>query len=185
MINTPTTRPAPAGGSPTTNDHLVPRPRPTPDDGIDVKVTAEAGLFQLKYYPDGFPGSLKGRRTAIKKSFTRALKHDPVEWTLVVPCTLSPSERAFIEKARRRQVGDGVHDGPAQPWTTVSPLTRIWKTVSRATNCARRLGTSMWRKPYCWVATILWSAFVPWAHAATVSIRTGNWISSARATGSP
>ncbi|MGW5330896.1 hypothetical protein [Streptomyces sp. NPDC004014] len=70
------------------------------DDGIDVQVTTDAGLriFQLKYHPDGFPGSLRGRRASIKKSFNRAMKHIPVEWTLVVPCTLTPSERAFVDK---------------------------------------------------------------------------------------
>ncbi|MGW3520585.1 hypothetical protein [Streptomyces hydrogenans] len=70
------------------------------DDGIDVKVTTDVGLriFQLKYHPDGFPGSLKGRRTSIKKSFNRAMAHKPVEWTLVVPCTLTTSERAFVNK---------------------------------------------------------------------------------------
>lgn len=52
--------------------------------GIDVQVTGHAGLwiFQLKYHPDGFPGSLKGRRTAIKKSFGRA----PI-WTAISPRT--------------------------------------------------------------------------------------------------
>lgn len=71
------------------------------DGGIDVQVTGDAGLriFQLKYHPDGFPGSLKGRRTAIKKSFRRTMAHRPVEWTLVVPCTLTVSERAFVDKS--------------------------------------------------------------------------------------
>ncbi|MFC8668542.1 hypothetical protein [Streptomyces sp. NPDC057199] len=70
------------------------------DGGIDVQVTDGTGLriFQLKYYLDGFPGSLKSRRSAIKKSFTRAMRHEPVEWTLVVPCTLTPSERTFVNK---------------------------------------------------------------------------------------
>lgn len=51
------------------------------DGGIDVQVTGDADLriFQLKYHPDGFPGSLKDRRTAIKKSFRRAMAHHPVE----------------------------------------------------------------------------------------------------------
>lgn len=70
------------------------------DGGIDVSVITDAGLriFQLKYHPDGFPGSYRGRRTAIKKSFHKAMRHQPVEWTLVVPCTLSPSDRAFVDK---------------------------------------------------------------------------------------
>jgi hypothetical protein len=72
------------------------------DAGIDVQVTTEAGLrvFQLKYYPTGFPGSVRGRRTSIKKSFNRAMQHDPVEWTLVVPCNLSPSERTYVNGLR-------------------------------------------------------------------------------------
>ncbi|MFF8534280.1 hypothetical protein ACF07B_20420 [Streptomyces sp. NPDC015532] len=53
-------------------------------DGIDLPVTAEVGLriFQLKCHPDGFPGSLKGRRASINKSFNRAMAHTPVERTL-------------------------------------------------------------------------------------------------------
>jgi len=75
------------------------------DGGIDVQVTADAGLriFQLKYFPDGFPGSLKSRRTAIKKSFKRAMQHEPVEWTLVVPCTLTTSERTFVNNLANGQ----------------------------------------------------------------------------------
>lgn len=70
------------------------------DDGIDVQVSTDAGvrIFQLKYYPDGFPGSVKGRRASIKKSFNRAMQHHPVEWTLVVPGTLTPSERSFLDR---------------------------------------------------------------------------------------
>jgi hypothetical protein len=69
------------------------------DGGIDIKVTsgARVRIFQLKYYTDGFPTTAKGRRPSIKKSFARAMDHDPYEWTLVVPCTLSHSERAFVE----------------------------------------------------------------------------------------
>ncbi|MFJ6539933.1 hypothetical protein [Streptomyces sp. NPDC091385] len=86
------------------------------DQGIDVRVSTDAGLriFQLKYHPDGFPGSHRGRRTAIKKSFLRAMQHDPVEWTLVVPCTLTASERAFVERlAVGRTVKVSVMDRPA------------------------------------------------------------------------
>lgn len=86
------------------------------DKGIDVQVTTDAGIriFQLKYHPGGFPGSYRGRRTEIKRSFTRALQHNPVEWTLVVPCTLTPSERAFVDKlADGRTVKVSVMDRPA------------------------------------------------------------------------
>lgn len=79
------------------------------DDGIDVQVTTDAGLriFQLKYHPDGFPGSLKGRRASIKKSFNRALAHNPAEWTLVAPCTLTTSERAFVDEEGAGPLGQG------------------------------------------------------------------------------
>ncbi|MGW6882644.1 hypothetical protein ACWGEU_20555 [Streptomyces goshikiensis] len=68
------------------------------DGGIDIKVTLpdRVRILQLKCYTDGFPGSYKGRRASIKKSFKDALVHDPDEWILVVPCTLSPSEDAFV-----------------------------------------------------------------------------------------
>ncbi|MEU3792802.1 hypothetical protein AB0F07_23880 [Streptomyces fructofermentans] len=50
-------------------------------DGIDVRVTTEVGrrILRLKYHPDGFPGSLKGRRACVKKSFHRAMTHKPDE----------------------------------------------------------------------------------------------------------
>ncbi|MER6523442.1 hypothetical protein ABT246_42520 [Streptomyces sp. NPDC001553] len=68
------------------------------DGGIDIKVTLpdRVRILQLKCYNDGFQGSYKGRRPSIKKSFKDALVHDPDEWILVVPCTLSPSEDAFV-----------------------------------------------------------------------------------------
>lgn len=69
------------------------------DKGIDIKVThgRRVRIFQLKYYPDGFPTTAyKGRRKSIKQSFTRAMQHQPWEWILVVPCTLSTAEREFV-----------------------------------------------------------------------------------------
>lgn len=69
------------------------------DDGIDIKVTHGSRLviFQLKYYPDGFPTTAhRGRRKSIKESFARAMRSGPQEWVLVVPCVLTPSERAFV-----------------------------------------------------------------------------------------
>lgn len=68
------------------------------DAGIDIKVTSgsRVRIFQLKYYPDGFPtGSYKGRRPSVKESFSRAMAHSPWEWVLVVPCTLTTPEREF------------------------------------------------------------------------------------------
>ncbi|GAA0534148.1 hypothetical protein [Streptomyces mordarskii] len=70
------------------------------DAGVDIKATSgsRVRIFQLKYYLDGFPtASFKGRRKAITKSFTRAvMSQQPWEWVLVVPSTLTPSERTFV-----------------------------------------------------------------------------------------
>ncbi|MEY2227920.1 hypothetical protein [Streptomyces sp. BF23-19] len=68
------------------------------DGGIDIKVTLDGRvrIYQLKYFPEGFPGSYQGRRAGIKRSFRKALEHDPDDWVLVVPCALTPSERAFV-----------------------------------------------------------------------------------------
>ncbi|MFJ8207774.1 hypothetical protein [Streptomyces sp. NPDC096033] len=56
------------------------------DGGIDIKVTVDGRvrIYQLKYFPDGFPGSYQGRRAGIKRSFKKALEHDPDDWVLVV-----------------------------------------------------------------------------------------------------
>ncbi|MEU3431749.1 hypothetical protein [Streptomyces gardneri] len=69
------------------------------DRGIDIRAVSgnRLRIFQLKYYPDGFATSMKGRRPSIKESFERAIEHDPYEWILVVPCTVTDSERAFVE----------------------------------------------------------------------------------------
>lgn len=69
------------------------------DKGIDIEVKIDDRLriYQLKYYPDGFPTSAKGRRTSIKKSFHRAVSLAPDEWVLVVPTTLSNGESEFVE----------------------------------------------------------------------------------------
>lgn len=84
------------------------------DDGIDIKVThgSRVRIFQLKYYPDGFPTTAhKGRRKSIRQSFTRALQHQPWEWILVVPCTLTTAEREFVTSlAAGQTVRVGVWD---------------------------------------------------------------------------
>ncbi|MFF3601684.1 hypothetical protein [Kitasatospora indigofera] len=69
------------------------------DDGVDILVRTGEGehIYQLKYYPDGFATSAKGRRSGIRKSFVRAAGRQPHAWTLVVPCTVSHSERSFVE----------------------------------------------------------------------------------------
>ncbi len=67
------------------------------DKGRDVVVTYPDGttrIFQLKFFPGGFPGG-SSRRGQIKKSFKGMLEHQPVEWTLVVPENLKQGEMAF------------------------------------------------------------------------------------------
>lgn len=70
------------------------------DDGIDIHIRRDGRLtiVQLKYFPEGFAGAwAKARRPQIMKSFKTALKHDPDEWWLVVPTTLTPGERRYID----------------------------------------------------------------------------------------
>jgi hypothetical protein len=65
------------------------------DEGIDYDVDDSKIIFQYKYFCDGFPGS-SSRRTQIKRSFKKAMIHDPDEWILVVPATITPPERLFV-----------------------------------------------------------------------------------------
>lgn len=71
------------------------------DGGIDILLVTHGGrrrIFQLKYFPEGFSsGWADSRRPQITKSFKRALQHEPDEWTLVVPRTLTTPERTFVE----------------------------------------------------------------------------------------
>ncbi|MFJ8043849.1 hypothetical protein ACIRBX_25435 [Kitasatospora sp. NPDC096147] len=70
------------------------------DGGRDFEVVqgGRRRIFQLKYYPDGFPSStFKKRRASIQSSFDRAMELQPLQWTLVVPCNLTASERKFID----------------------------------------------------------------------------------------
>ena len=72
------------------------------DGGIDIDVVADDGrllIFQLKYFPEGFSGGHgKSRRPQIKRSFTRALEHNPDEWILVVPRVLTVGEDKFVKE---------------------------------------------------------------------------------------
>lgn len=72
------------------------------DGGLDMVVTqgSRVRIFQLKYFPGGFSGEMRKRRDQITKSFKRAMDHSPYEWTLVVPCNLTPPEKAFVEKLK-------------------------------------------------------------------------------------
>jgi hypothetical protein len=65
------------------------------DEGIDYDVDDSKIIFQYKFFCDGFPGN-SSRRTQTKRSFKKAMTHDPDEWILVVPATVTPSERLFV-----------------------------------------------------------------------------------------
>lgn len=74
------------------------------DGGRDIVVTqgTRKRIFQLKYFPEGFPADNRSRRRQITKSFLKALDHNPYEWILVVPANLTPGEVDFI-----KSLGDG------------------------------------------------------------------------------
>jgi hypothetical protein len=76
------------------------------DEGIDYDVDDSRIIFQYKYFCDGFPGN-SSRRTQIKRSFKKAMTHDPEQWILVVPATVTPHERLFVTglgKGKRVQI---------------------------------------------------------------------------------
>ncbi|MGW5440436.1 hypothetical protein [Nocardia asteroides] len=75
------------------------------DGGVDIEVRQDGRviIFQLKYFPEGFSGGWKTRRTQIKRSFAKLVKTRTVdktctvdEWVLVVPRNLTPGEHAFV-----------------------------------------------------------------------------------------
>ncbi|MFG1697263.1 hypothetical protein [Nonomuraea sp. NPDC049309] len=72
------------------------------DGGRDIVVTqgSRVRIFQLKFFPEGFPKENRTRRRQIKDSFARAMEHSPYEWTLVVPCNLTPNEKEFIDELK-------------------------------------------------------------------------------------
>jgi hypothetical protein len=68
------------------------------DGGLDVVVDDGQALrvFQLKYFPGGFPAS-GGRRAQIRRSLVKALDEERMdEWTLVVPENLTRGEENFV-----------------------------------------------------------------------------------------
>jgi hypothetical protein len=59
---------------------------------------------QLKCFPEGFSGGWADtRRDQIRDSFNSALAHKPDEWVLVVPATLTPGERKYVEGLPQRK----------------------------------------------------------------------------------
>jgi hypothetical protein len=75
------------------------------DEGIDIHIRRRGRLniVQLKFFSEGFSGGFKDRRKQILKSFKSALKHDPDEWTLVIPATLTSAERKYVVELPNRQ----------------------------------------------------------------------------------
>jgi hypothetical protein len=70
------------------------------DDGIDsiaVDHPDVTKIYQLKYFPEGFSGGFRTRRTQVKRSFTKAMKHKPQFWTLVVPNTVTTPEDDYVK----------------------------------------------------------------------------------------
>lgn len=53
-------------------------------------------IYQLKYFPGGFPADNRSRRRQIVGSFRAAMAHKPNHWTLVVPDNLTDGERSFV-----------------------------------------------------------------------------------------
>lgn len=70
------------------------------DDGIDAIVVQgnRNTIFQLKHFPEGISGGFRHRRRQITQSLEAAVAHAPTDWVLVVPCTLTRSEHAFIQQ---------------------------------------------------------------------------------------
>jgi len=70
------------------------------DQGIDIHIRRDGLLIivQLKYFPEGFSGGFRDVRQAeIRESFKTALHHDPDDWWLVVPTTVTANERNYVE----------------------------------------------------------------------------------------
>jgi hypothetical protein len=69
------------------------------DQGIDMHIRRDGRLIivQLKCFPEGFSGGFsKVRRAEIRESFKTALQHDPDEWWLLVPTTVTADERKYV-----------------------------------------------------------------------------------------
>ena len=60
-------------------------------------------IYQLKFFPEGFSGGFASRRKQIQRSFHAAMAHKPDGWALVVPCTMTQRERAFIQSLPGRE----------------------------------------------------------------------------------
>jgi hypothetical protein len=77
------------------------------DEGIDYNVDDGKIIFEYKFYWNGISIS-QSRKKQIQKSFKTAMSHDPNEWILVIPATLTPPERWWITglgKGKRVKIG--------------------------------------------------------------------------------
>ncbi|WP_368496167.1 hypothetical protein [Herbiconiux sp. A18JL235] len=94
------------------------------DGGVDVDVRVErtqqlTQIFQLKYFPEGFSGGFKQRRSQIKHSFEAAMSEAAPVWTLVFPKNPTVNERKVVQamgsgqKVRIRIFGAAELDGLA------------------------------------------------------------------------
>ena len=77
------------------------------DGGRDVQVPTEDGLviYELK----SFTGRLStgGRKSQVSKSLTRAAKHEPSQWFLVVPIDPTPGELDWLKEQMQSHGLDG------------------------------------------------------------------------------
>lgn len=90
------------------------------DGGIDVDVRAKKTnqvihVYQLKYFPEGFSGGFRDRRSQIKKSLLAAASETstPV-WTLVVPRNVTSHERKAVRGMRKGLKMEVRFMGPAE-----------------------------------------------------------------------
>lgn len=79
------------------------------DDGIDIEVRhRETGalvhIFQVKYFPEGFPTTRGSRIKQIRSSFKTAEQHEPPDWSLVMPSKGTIRERKFVTGLKSKKI---------------------------------------------------------------------------------
>lgn len=75
------------------------------DGGKDVEVTFDDGrviVYQLKFFPEGFTGPWKDRRSQIRRSFDKVAGLGLFRWVLFSPNKFQPSEWAFVNDLSKR-----------------------------------------------------------------------------------
>ena len=83
------------------------------DGGVDIEIRMDFDLLwivQLKYFETGFSGGFSPRRKQIKRSYQKAMSHQPSRWTLVVPCLCTTPEDEYVK---------GLNGGQASPVISV------------------------------------------------------------------